>query len=190
MGKNRKYVQNDYYFGQKNCKSYLETITEVSKSMGRKLSKFVEKSNGKLIGKEFDILRGRLGVYVSAFDYFNSAVEILSNNIVSSNNNVCNIMGGHAEVTDKYVDEIDDRIANCRSLIYSTNKKVSELEDGAKEKEKRVLAGYRASLTELLNEKKTMEELIESIAAADSAGVGTITDVLAKVNDVKSKMMY
>ena len=190
MGTNRKYVQSDYYFAQKNCKSYLESIVEVSSSMGRKLTKFVEASNGKLIGKEFDILRSRLGMYASAFEYFNSAVEVLSNNIVSSNNNVSNIMGGHTEVTDKYLEEINEKIANCRNLIYSTNKDIKTLEDDDKEKAEKVVAGYKATLTELLNEKKEMEALIDSIEAADKAGVGTLSDVLTKINDIKAKMMY
>lgn len=187
---NRKYYQMDYYYTQKNCRSYLDDLGGLASSMGRRLTKFIDLSNGKLEGREFKILLNRLGIYAGVFKYFGEIGDTLSNNIVSSNNNVCNVMGGHTELTDEYLTEVEDKVSTCNNLIYSAKSNLSALSGDALEKEKKLLEGYQSNLAELNAEKKLIEDLLDAVEAADGAGVSAVGDVTAKLTALNSKIMY
>lgn len=190
MGKSRKYVQMDYYLAGKNNKEYLESAADTSIRMGRKLTKFVEASKSKLVGREFDILRGRLEMYAGVFNYFGEAVDILSGNIVSSNNKVVNIMGGHTEVTDEYIGELDDKIGSFAPLIAGINNELPNLDEQNQKKQKSLLSQYETSVAELRKERQETLDLIEAVEAADNSGISSVESVLTKVNLIKSKLRY
>ena len=188
---NRKYIQMDYYEAQKNCKTYLESIKDGSTRMTSKLTNYCESTKGKLEGKAFDIMRGRLGVYSNVFSYMGNALDILTNNIVSSNNNVCNVMGGNSEISDEDIEELEEKIRNSNSLIYTTKKGLEGVLEGDKKAaQESLLNQYKNTLAELRAEKTRLETLLDSVEGADSSGLSSLGDVEAKIDMLKSKMMY
>ena len=207
----RKFVQTDYYYCQKRSKAYLDDLMNASERVSKKISRYCEATEGKLEGRVFDIMRSRLNIYASAFTYFRSVLDILSNNIQSANNNVCNIMGENSEVSDLDIEEINGRIKSSNDLIDATRNALKKILDGTdsssstsinndssstdstsdnSEVHKKLLKGYNADLLKLHKEKMKIVELIDKIAAADNSGVPSVADVSVKLDALNSKMMY
>ena len=174
-----KIIQGDLSNASKTVKSGLKNVTASSKSVEEQINTFAADSLNVLVGKGFDYVRNKLFLYLAAFTKLSTINQMLSENIVSANNNMANETQG-LDLDTKDLDELKQTVARIKTLIswYSTMVVVDDTVPDEEKKYKmrnQKMKDYYEEILSVIEEKVDLLERLPQIAEAAASLLGPIT---------------
>lgn len=166
-----------YYNNRAEIASF---VSDNSKVLSNSIESFIENSSEKLIGKQFDSIRGHLMIYLEAYKRLSEISNLLANNMKAVNNKMLAYMGSYSEIDNSKIAEIERRVASIESLMNSMDLKNRTTNES--EYYQKVLALMNQQKEKLLQLEPLDRELFDSFVPL----MTDIRNLKASVNGIKT----
>lgn len=171
---NMHFFKSDYEQAKSSLTDALASLNNDMKNISLNIKNYHTGAKNILSGEAYTIILNRIKTYSDAYNFFSNAIDVVLNNIISSNNSVINAMGSYSEISGEKLQEIESEIIRQKNLY-------SSIENQAKESNTEQIKNttdYNYTQTiELQKSKKEIEETLINIKNADNNGANCLNDI-------------